>query len=255
MNFARLFTVNNEERGGGLALLWKNSSVVWVDSFSSYHIDAIINGGTEDAWRLTGFYGEPDTNIRGEGWNMLRMLSSKPKLPWCCFGDFNELLQVEDKKGGALRAHNLMQAFRDVLDHCGFVDLGYSGLDFTWHRHRRGELIWERLDRGVANYEWLARFPIGRIRHLHCFTSNHRPILLSLDSNGEHQQWRHKPFRFEAMWLTSLDCNGVVSRPWAINHDGTPMHVVSKKLKTCKKMLTAWNRDHFGSVLKKIKKT
>ena len=30
---------------------------------------------------------------------MLRMLNSKPKLPWCCFGDFNELLQVEDKKG------------------------------------------------------------------------------------------------------------------------------------------------------------
>ena len=98
-------------------------------------------------------------NIRSEGWNMLRMLSSKPKLPWFCFGDFNELLQVEDKKGGAPRAHNLMQAFRDVFDHCGFVDLGYSGLDFTWHGRRRGELIWERLDRGVANYEWLARFP------------------------------------------------------------------------------------------------
>ena len=31
------------------------------------------------------------------------------------------------------------------------------------------------------------------------------------------------------------------------------MHVVSKKLKKCKKMLTAWNRDHFGNVLKKIK--
>ena len=56
------------------------------------------------------------------------------------------------------------------------------------------------------------------------------------------------------MWLTSPDCNGVVSRTCAINHDGTPMHVVSKKLKTSKKMLTAWNRDHFGSVLKEIKK-
>ena len=56
---------------------------------------------------------------------MLIMLSSKPKLLWCCFGDFNELLQVEDKKGGALRAHNLMQAFRDVLDHYGFMDLGF----------------------------------------------------------------------------------------------------------------------------------
>ena len=50
-------------------------------------------------------------------------------LPWCCFGDFNELLEVQDKKCGAPRAHNLMENFRDVLDFCGFVDLGYSGLD------------------------------------------------------------------------------------------------------------------------------
>ena len=31
------------------------------------------------------------------------------------------------------------------------------------------------------------------------------------------------------------------------------MHVVSKKLNKCKKMLTTWNRDHFGNVLRKIK--
>ena len=89
-----------------------------------------------------------------------------------------------------------MQSFRDVLDLCGFVDLGYSGPEFTWHGRRKGELIWEQLDRSVANYEWLARFPTGRIKHLHCFTSNHRPILLSLDSNGENQLWKRKPFRF-----------------------------------------------------------
>ena len=81
LNFDGLFTVPNEARGGGLALMWENSSIVWVDSFSSYHIDAIVNGGTEDAWRLIGFYGKPDTSVRNEGWNMLRMLSSKPRLP------------------------------------------------------------------------------------------------------------------------------------------------------------------------------
>ena len=146
LNFDGLFTVTNEDRVGGLSLMWKNSSFVWVDSFSSYHINAIINGGMEDAWRLTGFYGEPDTNIHNEGWNTLCMLSSKPKLPWCCFGDFNELLQVEDKKGGASRAHNLIQAFRDVLNHCGFMELGFFNPNFTWHGRRLGELIWERLD-------------------------------------------------------------------------------------------------------------
>ena len=96
--------------------------MVWVDSFSNYHIDAIMHGGTERAWQLTGFYGEPETSRRSEGWNMLRMLSTKPKLPWCCFGDFNKLLEVADKKGGAPRSHNLMQSFQEVLDDCGFID-------------------------------------------------------------------------------------------------------------------------------------
>ena len=52
LNFDGLFTVTNEDRGGGLTLMWKNSSFVLVDIFSSYHIDAIINGGTEYTWRL-----------------------------------------------------------------------------------------------------------------------------------------------------------------------------------------------------------
>jgi len=138
LDFDGLFTVTNEARGGGLALMWKNKCDVWV---SSYHIDAIIKGGMKDAWRLTGFYGEPETCFRNEGRNMLRMLGSKPKLPWCCFGDFNELLQVEDYQGDTPYAHYLMQAFRDVLDLCGFVDLSYSGSDYTWHGRHRGELI------------------------------------------------------------------------------------------------------------------
>ena len=108
LEFDGLFTVPNNGQGEGLAMLWKSEIIVWVDSFSNYHIDAIVNGGTEDAWRLTGFYGEPETSRRSEGWNMLQMLSSKPKLPWCCFGYFNELLRVEDKQRGVPRSHNLM---------------------------------------------------------------------------------------------------------------------------------------------------
>ena len=75
-----------------------------MDSFSKVHIDSVIEGGSENAWRLTGFYREPDTYRQSEGWSMLRMLGSKPKLPWCCLRDFNELLEVQEKKGGAPRA-------------------------------------------------------------------------------------------------------------------------------------------------------
>ena len=108
LEFDGLFTVPSDGRGGGLALLWKSEMNVWVDSFSKFHIDAIVHGGSEEAWRLTGFYGEPDRDRREEGWNMLRMLRSRSELPWCCFGDFNELLKVEDKRGGVARSHNQM---------------------------------------------------------------------------------------------------------------------------------------------------
>ena len=95
----------------------------------------------------------------------------------------------------------------------------------------------------MVNYDWLSRFPTGRIRHLNCYTLDHRPILLSLDSNGETQSWKRKPFCFEVMWLTDLECSGVISTAWACNAEGSPMVVATKKVAKCKKMLKAWNWD------------
>ena len=47
--FYGCFTVPSNDRGGGLALLWKKEVDVWVDSFSNYHIDSIVHGGSENA--------------------------------------------------------------------------------------------------------------------------------------------------------------------------------------------------------------
>ena len=58
LKFVGCFTIPSDGRGGGLALLWKVEDVVWVDSFSQYHTNAIVQGGSENTWRLTGFYGE-----------------------------------------------------------------------------------------------------------------------------------------------------------------------------------------------------
>lgn len=66
-------------------------------------------------------------------------------------GDFNEITKQDEKKGGAFRPHNQMQLFRDVIDECNFMDLGYVGPKFTWNKHfENGHSIWVRLDRGLA---------------------------------------------------------------------------------------------------------
>ena len=70
IKFDNLFYVErNPKGGGGLALYWKNSIDVHVDSFSTYHIDSIINKGNDEAWRFTSFYREPATHKRLEAWN------------------------------------------------------------------------------------------------------------------------------------------------------------------------------------------
>ena len=53
------------------------------------------------------------------------------QLPWLCFGDFNELTRQSEKLGGSVRSQAQMQMFRDAIDECGFMDLGFTGSQFT----------------------------------------------------------------------------------------------------------------------------
>ncbi|KAL4597773.1 hypothetical protein ACB092_11G013300 [Castanea dentata] len=110
-------------------------------------------------WRFTGFYGEPVCHKRFESWNKLRQLQKKFNLPWLCARDFNEILGNSEKLGGSNRSQAQMQLFRDVVDECGFIDLGYSGHRFTWQKHfSTGHSIWERLNRALVTNDWLLRF-------------------------------------------------------------------------------------------------
>ena len=98
IKFDNLFYVERNLRGGaGLALYWKNSIDVHVDSFSEYHIDSIIDKGSDEVWRFIGFYGELVIRKRIEAWNKLRLLNTKHNLPWLCTGDFNEITRHSKK--------------------------------------------------------------------------------------------------------------------------------------------------------------
>ena len=59
--FCNLFVVPCHNLGGGLALLWPSNMSVDVQSYFDDHIDVIFDHGVDDAWRFTGFYGDPET--------------------------------------------------------------------------------------------------------------------------------------------------------------------------------------------------
>ena len=86
-----------------------------------------------------------------------------------------------------------MQLFRDVVDKCAFMDLGFMGFPFTWHKHFADYTIWEQLDRALATIEWFSMFPGIKVQHLDTIVSDHKPIWINPEGMETNFQ---KPFHF-----------------------------------------------------------
>ncbi|KAL4627161.1 hypothetical protein ACB092_05G147900 [Castanea dentata] len=246
--------VPSVRRGGGLALLWKSSTRVDVQTYSPRHIDAIV---TEEQgnkkWRFTGFYGNPETSKREESWKLLEQLSRSCDLPWVCMGDFNEIMHSGEKVGGGVRPDRQMRNFREAINRCNLRDMGYIGPDFTWSR-RLGSRGWvrERLDRAFVSTNWTSCFPQTRLFHVATSASDHCMLVLKTDSTGQRNVRRPKLFRFESMWLRDDRCDEIVTMAWERGmHEGSEWPF-SNCIEECHTSLVSWNKNTFGHVGRNI---
>ena len=251
LRFEGLLEFSREGRGGRVAILWKKEVDFSVDTYSSNHIDAIINNGKDDGWRFIGFYGEPDTRNHHISWATLRRLKSKYSLPWLYVGDFNEITRAHEKLGGRLRSSKQMEDFRDVLDECGFQDLGFSGNKFTWcNGHEEGHTVWERLDRAMGMVEWMDMFPASKVVHLESVSFNHKPLKIYLASIPKRI---NKPWRFEQMWMEDEGCREVVEDARSYDSQGGAISILEMKVDWCRRNLKWWSKVAFGNVTRKLK--
>ena len=99
IQYSNLFIVPCHNTSGGLALFWKTDFNVDMQSYSTRHIDTIIDHGVDDTWQFMGFYGNPNTASQENSWSLLRTLHNRFNLPWLCLGHFNEILLADEKQG------------------------------------------------------------------------------------------------------------------------------------------------------------
>ena len=93
LNYTQGIIVPSDGRSGGLALLWKEGTMIDFKSCSNSHIDVVVRESpSSEPWRATGFYGHPETNKRYISWHLLDSLSIQCNLPWVVLGEFNEIL-------------------------------------------------------------------------------------------------------------------------------------------------------------------
>ncbi|KAL4343275.1 uncharacterized protein LOC107646037 [Arachis ipaensis] len=127
--------------------------------------------------------------------------------PWLLCGDFNEIGDVSEKKGGAPCDMLQIRRFRDWIDDCNLINLGFKGTRFTW----RGPLwsngcrIFKRLDRTLCNAEWSLRFQDAIVGTLPRVRSDHYPLLIRCERRSGCPT--AKPFSFEYMWMQHCEWN------------------------------------------------
>ncbi|XVE68128.1 hypothetical protein DITRI_Ditri09bG0044700 [Diplodiscus trichospermus] len=79
-------------------------------------------GEDEASYRVTGFYSHPQTAKRNETWDLLKALKARSFLPCLCLGNFNEIINIDEKRGGKDRPTRQIE-FRNMINDCELKEI------------------------------------------------------------------------------------------------------------------------------------
>lgn len=207
LGFYNMHSVEPVGKSGGLALMWKESVSVKVIQANRRMIDVSIPW-QDKSFFLTCVYGGPVKRDRGGVWERLQRIAIDREGPWMMTGDFNELVDPTETKGGAFRKESECIEFQQTLRIYGMWEKRHAGYRYGI---RNEVLVQCRLDRTVANQEWMEMFPESQARYLKKIFSDHSRLITSMMGESW-KQWAS--FKFDQRWIKRKGFRKVVEYCW-----------------------------------------
>ena len=103
--------------------------------------------------------------------------------------------------------------FKECLDMCNMIDLGFSGLRFNWTNRRDvNDLIQERINRFFVNLKWYNLYPKAKVTHPTCCHSDHCPVLM--ETHPRPTTLLKRPFKFQSFWVLDPTFPVLVVNTW-----------------------------------------
>ncbi|XP_060211633.1 uncharacterized protein LOC132639172 [Lycium barbarum] len=199
---------------------------------------------------LTVVYASTDRSGRIALWEDLYDMSSHITIPWLVGGDFNVITDDIEKFGGLPVQFAETEDFRQCIDICQLMDLGFTGSMFTWWNGRSDEAcIFKRLDRCLGNQALQNCFPNLEVEHLIKQGSNHSPLLVNMRADSRPIR---KSFRFLNFWVEHESFLDVIKENWVESYGSDPFFNFHNKLKKVGRALSKWSRDTYGDIFKQI---
>ncbi|KAF5200299.1 Dnase i-like superfamily protein, partial [Thalictrum thalictroides] len=203
---------------------------------------SMINGSS---FMLTTVYGSNDLVARRDLWSYLMNFAATNTLPWLVLGDYNAIMSAQEKVGGAGVTNYDTADLSNCVANSGLVDLRFTGNYLTWC-NKRDNRTYTKIDRAMANSEWIAEFPDHEAEFTNPSTySDHSAMLVCSKKQVDNKR---KAFRFFNFWVEEPGYQEVVGNAWRTRVVGNPMYVLMAKLKQVKQDLIAWNKERLGNV-------
>ncbi|XP_070019754.1 uncharacterized protein [Nicotiana sylvestris] len=219
---------------GKIWYFWNSFNNKKFFSESDQHITIKLDKAIINQYILiTTVYAKCNSIERRDLWSSFQQDSTMLNDLWCIGGDFNVILDPNEKLGG--KPHRMYKSidFQNCMDICGITDIGYSGTKLTWCNNRRPKKrIWKRLDRVFVNDLWDNLFQRCSIRHMARTRSDHRPFLI-MNLSTNHNCTRY--FRFLNYWINLPGFYTIVEDSWNSNVKGNHMWILQTKLKALSK--------------------
>ena len=237
---------------GGLGIVWnpRKVSLNYLVSKDNWLCANIQSLKSETKFVLINVYGPNNTLGKKTVWAELGSVISEHKdSPIVLGGDFNTILSLNEKVGGAQNLSLSSTEFKSWIDEFNLLEIPTSNGIFTWNNRRKdNEYIAEKLDRFFIVGD-ISSYNKDFISNILPFAgSDHFPICLEISEPSKPQR---NPFKCEKMWFQDLNFLELIKTWWTqANFVGSKMFIFISKLKLLKENILRWNRDHFNNIFK-----
>lgn len=146
----------------------------------------------KDPILISFVYGKSSPSMRRELWSSITSFDYGTS-PWAIMGDFNATLSASERSSAYSTGRGPCSEFQDCVAGKELHDIGFIGLPFTWTNGKK----MSRLDRALVNRFWESKFNDSTLYHLPKRTSDHCPLLYSINSRVFKSPFF---FKFQNMW-------------------------------------------------------
>lgn len=146
-----------------------------------------------------------------------------------------------------------MVAFRDTLESCGLVDLGFTRVPFTYDNKRPGaNNVRVRLERAVATNDWRNMFVFSSVLHVPSPCPDH--VALVLKGAADEGTVGPKNRRYELFWERDGTLPDVIRNAWEAAGGVQNLNHLRDALAKTMSSLSCWSKK-FGNVTRELAKS